>query len=176
LAIDHAGPGPRGDRGTAHGQGEGVPAAVVLAPEPADEAPASSVRRSTVVGDGSAAEPRADAGGARAGASSTPAAGSGEDLDERLARDQRLFDQAATAYQSGVYDAAIQQFREHARLYPRSAFAGARDRLWTLALIRSDRRVEARQRIEALRKAHPTSPLLAEYDAALPPLPPERRP
>ena len=86
---------------------------------------------------------------------------------EDTAGEQPLFDLGITAYQGGYYEDAIKILREHAIKYPRGPFSAARERLLTLALIRADRKPEARQRIERLRQASPGSPLLAEFDTAM---------
>jgi hypothetical protein len=43
-----------------------------------------------------------------------------------------------------------------------------REKLWTLSLIRAGHTTEARQHIQRLRRANPTSPLVRELEAALP--------
>jgi RNA polymerase sigma factor (sigma-70 family) len=84
-----------------------------------------------------------------------------------IAAEQGVFDLGTTAYQAGHFADAIKHFAEHARKHPRGQYAATRDRLWTLALIRTDRKTEARQRIEQLRRADPESKTVKELDAAL---------
>jgi RNA polymerase sigma factor (sigma-70 family) len=84
-----------------------------------------------------------------------------------LAREQALYDQGSTLYQEGKYSDAIEAFQKEANEHPGGRFAAARDRLWTLALIRAGRKDEARRRIERLRQANPESPLLRELDEAM---------
>ena len=83
------------------------------------------------------------------------------------AGEQSFFDRGNTAFQSGYYENAIKVLREHAIKYPRGPYSAARERLFTLALIRAGRKAEARPRIERLRQANPASALLAEFDAAM---------
>jgi RNA polymerase sigma factor (sigma-70 family) len=84
-----------------------------------------------------------------------------------VAEEQSLFDHGSTAFQTGSYEDAIQVLQEHANKYPRGPYSAARERLLTLALIRSGRTPEARQRIDRIRQASPGSALLAEFDAAM---------
>ncbi|MEP7119551.1 MAG: sigma-70 family RNA polymerase sigma factor [Byssovorax sp.] len=102
-----------------------------------------------------------------AGAAERTDAGPGAAGREDLAGEQSLFDLGSTAYQAGYYEEAIKAFREHASKYPQGHYSAARERLFTLALIRANRRPEARQRIERIRRANPASTLLAELDAAV---------
>ncbi|MFS8068510.1 MAG: hypothetical protein ACMG6S_19295, partial [Byssovorax sp.] len=81
--------------------------------------------------------------------------------------EQSLLDLGSTAFQSGYYENAIKVLREHAIKYPRGPYSVAREKLFTLALIRAGRKPEARQRIERIRQANPGSQLLAEFDAAM---------
>lgn len=156
------GPGGEHSNAALHVRAEdgGAPIGAVFAPGPASDAEAASPSPSLTA----APELRADGGAERPGAGSTMSA-----RDQYDASDAIDFDDANTAYQSGAYEKAIKALRDHARKYPRSLHADTRDRLLTLALIRAGHKVEARQRIEALRKASPTSPLLNEFDTALPP-------
>ena len=102
-----------------------------------------------------------------AGAAERTDAGPGAADREDLAGEQSLFDLGSTAYQGGYYEDAIKAFREHANKYPQGHYTAARERLFTLALIRVGQRPEARQRIERIRRANPGSTLLAELDAAV---------
>lgn len=81
--------------------------------------------------------------------------------------EQVLFNRGSVAYQGGDDDAAITAFREHSTKYPRSKYSASRERLFTLALLHTGRKAEARQRIELLRRTSPGSALIAELDAAL---------
>jgi RNA polymerase sigma-70 factor (ECF subfamily) len=133
--------------------GEHVPALAVLAPDPIPSAAAEPGSA------GSSGAPVAAPGHGDAGAMAP-------DRDDP--KDQADFDRASTAYQAGYYQEAIATFQQHARAYPRSPHGMMREKLWTLALIRTGRTTEARQHIERLRRASPTSPLVRELDAAMP--------
>jgi RNA polymerase sigma factor (sigma-70 family) len=160
--VDHArGSRPDSAESSVRAQGAGAPALSVLAPDPVTDG--TLTLGAQRAGTSAAAEPRADAGAERGGAADRDA----------LARDQGLFDQGATAFQAGYYPEAVKALRDHATRYPASQYATARERLLTLALIHADQKGEARQRIERLRRTNPRSPLLREFDAALPP---ERQP
>jgi RNA polymerase sigma factor (sigma-70 family) len=115
-------------------------------------------------GSTAASELRADAGAAE-----RPDAGQGAGSGSSGAADDALFDKGSTAYQLGYWADAIKAFRDHARTYPKSPHASSRERLLTLALISADKRAEAHQRIEALRRANAEARDLAEYDRLLPP-------
>ncbi len=106
---------------------------------------------------------------ADAGAAEQTDAGAGPSAAGRddIAGEQSLYDLGSTAYQSGYYEDAIKVFREHANKYPQGQYSAWRERLFILALIRSGRTPEARQRIDRIRRASPGSPLLAEVDAAM---------
>ena len=84
-----------------------------------------------------------------------------------VAGEQSLLDRGSAAFQSGYYENAITVLREHAIKYPQGPYSAARERLFTLSLLRTGRKTEARQRIERLRRANPGSTLLAELDAAV---------
>ena len=132
-----------------------------------------------------AAEPRAQAGAAElrpgAGLGVVPALAGAAELRpgaapaasgvarEDITKEQAIFEKGSTAYQEDRYSDAIEAFRAHASEHPRGRFAAARDRLLTLALIRTGRKAEARQRIEQLRRANPQSATVKELEAALSP-------
>jgi RNA polymerase sigma factor (sigma-70 family) len=152
--------------------GANPPAALVLAsaPTPSVQQPARLEPSSEAASATSAPDVRAEARAAdRSSGRQGASAPAGQEMDD--ARDQTLYETGTSAYQAGLWEDAIKALRKHAHDYPRSAFAGPRERLLTLALIRADRQAEARQRIEAIRRANPKSPVLAEYDALLPPKP-----
>jgi hypothetical protein len=148
--------------GALHARAEdgGTPIGAVFAPGTASDAGAASPSLTP------APDLRADGGAERTSAGAGPAASARDQYD---ASDTTDFDQASTAYQSGMYEDAVKAFREHARKYPRSLQAKMRDRLLTLALIHAGHKSEARERIEALRRTDPKNPLLGEFDLALPP-------
>jgi RNA polymerase sigma factor (sigma-70 family) len=133
---------------------------------PRDPAPSDTAAPSTAPSAGAAPLPelRADAGTApRTDAGSGPRAAGRDDSTGEVS----LFDLGSIAFQSNHYEDAITALREHAIKYPRCAYSDARERLFTLSLIRIGRKAEARQRIERLRRASPESALLAEFDAAM---------
>jgi RNA polymerase sigma factor (sigma-70 family) len=88
-----------------------------------------------------------------------------------VSSDTSLYERGYAAYRSGRLDLAVETFREHERRFPRSRYRVTRERFWTFALITLGRTAEAHKRIEQLRRANPDSPLLKEFDAALPPEP-----
>jgi RNA polymerase sigma factor (sigma-70 family) len=90
---------------------------------------------------------------------------------DSAAAETALFDQASAAYEERRWDDAIKGFQDHGHRFPVGAHSAARERLLTLALIAAHRTTEAHQRIEALRRMNPKSPLLREFDARLPPEP-----
>ncbi|MEP7124053.1 MAG: sigma-70 family RNA polymerase sigma factor [Byssovorax sp.] len=133
---------------------------------PRDPGPTGTAASSTVRGSGAVEETElhADAGSAEQTDADSGASAAGGD---HVAEEQPLFDRGIEAYDGGYYEAAIKAFREHASKYPRSRFRESRERLFTLALIGAGRKLEARQRIEQLRRSSPGSSLLAELDAAM---------
>jgi RNA polymerase sigma factor (sigma-70 family) len=108
--------------------------------------------------DGDALELRPDAG---------PVASAAARDD--IAAEQLLYEQGSTLYQEGKFSDAIEAFQKHSSEHPGGRFAAARDRLWTLALIRAGRAAEARGRIERLRQTNPGSSALKEFEQALNP-------
>jgi RNA polymerase sigma factor (sigma-70 family) len=168
LMRDHGGAEAHNDTlGNARGARYGAPALVVLT---ADPAPTGAEPSPTGAGatSNAAPQPRADVA-----ARERADAGAGPLTQDDIAREQADFDLGSTAYQAGFYDDAINAFQKHARQYPRSRYGAMREKLLTLALIHADRKAEAHQRIEQLRRVSSDSPLLKELDAALPP---ERQP
>jgi RNA polymerase sigma-70 factor (ECF subfamily) len=149
VMRDHEAAGATGSA-LARSRGESGPAVAVLLPDPIPSGP--------------------EAPSAASSAGATPASpGRAETAPERDdPRDQAEFDRASTAYQAGYDEEAIATFQQHARAYPRSPHGMMREKLWTLSLIRAGHTTEARQHIQRLRRATPTSPLVRELEAALP--------
>lgn len=158
-------PGPAHDSKTADVRAIATGVRPVSPPGPA---PADTAAPSTAGSSGPVEEPELRPA---AGAPERTGAGSGPSTTARpdVAAEQDIFDLGNTAYQAGAYEDAIKHFEEHARKHPRGRFAGPRDRLWTLALILTGRKTEARQRIDQLRRANPQSKTLTELEVALNP-------
>jgi RNA polymerase sigma-70 factor (ECF subfamily) len=105
-----------------------------------------------------------------AGAAPVSSVGASPDPGQRRVvppDEQTMLDKAGDAYRAHDWSTAIDKYREHERTFPRSRYSAARDRFLTLVLIAAGRAPEARQHVEAVRRANPDNPVLKELDAAL---------
>ena len=87
-----------------------------------------------------------------------------------MAADSRAFDVARTAYEKGDADAALRALDRHARAFPRSQFAQAREKMFILMLKRLGRDAEAQARLEC-RRTSPKSALRTELQPLIEPSP-----
>lgn len=99
--------------------------------------------------------------------SAAPPASAAPDRD--FSQETRLVNKASAAYEDHDYAGAIRVLQQHAARFPHGILSGAREKLFMHALLDSGHVEEARARLERLRQTNPTSPILREFDALVPP-------
>jgi hypothetical protein len=85
----------------------------------------------------------------------------------QLAAERAILDEARRALAQGDAGQALDRLERHRRMFSSPQLAEERDAMWIQALIKADRREEARARGEAFRKRYPDSLFSSAVDSAL---------